>query len=235
MAETNPAEFDAVADDYARQHSESIRMSGESPEYFANYKAEMASAAYAADQVRPPSSILDFGAGIGNSVPPLRANFPDARITCLDVSQRSLELCAERFGNDISTQWFDGQKIPVEDTSYDMVFVACVFHHIPHANHLEVLRELRRVLQSGGRLFLFEHNPWNPLTRIAVANCPFDENAELISPIEMRRRVMSAGVSRSSSAYGPFFPAILSKLRPAEDYIRWLPMGAQYVIEGRVG
>jgi len=232
MAETI-AEFDAVAAEYARQHAESIAFAGEEPEYFAQYKARKVADLYRALNEPLPDRILDFGAGIGNSVGPLKAEFPAARISCLDVSQASLDMCAERFGDDVTTELFDGHRVPQPDGIYDMAFVACVFHHVDHAEHGALLREIRRVLRPGGRLFLFEHNPWNPATRYAVANCPFDENAVLIDPITMRRRLLGAGFADCGTSFGPFFPAFLSALRPAERVLGWLPMGAQYVVHGR--
>jgi ubiquinone/menaquinone biosynthesis C-methylase UbiE len=227
------AEFDAVAAEYAQQHAQSISFSGEEPAYFAEYKARKVAAAYRAEQAPAPRDVLDFGGGIGNSVGPLLGEFPKARMTCLDVSQASLDICSERFGGKVVAKLFDGRKIPLPEASFDMVFVACVFHHVDHAEHGAALRELHRVLRPGGRLFLFEHNPWNPATRIAVANCPFDENAVLIDPITMRRRIAAGGFKDCRTSFGPFFPAFLSFLRPAERLLGWLPMGAQYVVHGR--
>lgn len=229
------AEFDAVARDYAEQHAKSIRLSGEDPEYFAHHKAGMVASVYRTAGVLPPRDVLDFGAGIGNSVAPLRTRFPGAHITCLDVSQESLELCTERHGDEVSIKVFDGTHIPMPDASYDMVFVACVFHHIPAEEHVGLLTELNRVLRPHGRLFLFEHNPWNPLTRIAVANCPFDENAVLIDPITMRRTMAHAGFQNCRTTFGPFFPAFLARLRGIEPFLGWLPLGAQYLIHGVAG
>ena len=41
------------------------------------------------------------------------------------------------------------------------------------------MKEINRVLKLGGRLYFFEHNPWNPFTRFLVRTCPFDKNAQL--------------------------------------------------------
>ena len=232
MVET-VAEFDAIAGDYAEQHAQSIRISGEEPEFFAEHKARKVAEAYRADKASSPASILDFGGGIGNSIAPLLAQFPGAEITCLDVSRASLDMCEQRFGTSVATLAFDGMAIPLPDASRDMVFVACVFHHVDHAEHVALLTEIRRVLRPGGRLFLFEHNPWNPLTRHAVANCPFDENAVLIDPLTMRRRFEAAGFEGIRVSYGPFFPAFLAKLRPIERLLQWLPIGAQYWVHTR--
>lgn len=234
MAEVSSiAEFDAVAAEYAQQHAQSISFSGEEPEYFAEYKARRVAETYQSEQAPMPEQILDFGAGIGNSVAPLRRHFPKAQLVCLDVSQASLDICATRFGSAVTTKLFDGHDIPLSDNSVDMAFIACVFHHIDPSGHHAALRELHRVLRPGAHLFLFEHNPWNPATRIAVANCPFDENAILIDPITMRRRVAAVGFERCRIKFGPFFPAFLSKLRPAERLLSWLPMGAQYFVHSQ--
>ena len=70
------AEFDRVADEYAALHSRNIAVTGESPEFFARYKIEdaAAEAQRAGVEVR---QILDFGSGIGNSLPHLAALFPN--------------------------------------------------------------------------------------------------------------------------------------------------------------
>jgi hypothetical protein len=90
------------------------------------------------------------------------------------------------------------------------------------------LRELRRVTRDGGLLFLFEHNPVNPLTRHAVNTCPFDINARLIRADKMRRRIEDAGWSDVKTAYRIFFPQQLAALRKFEPHLEWCGLGAQY-------
>lgn len=223
------AEFDAFADTYEAQHAASIALSGEEPDFFARYKIEETARALAAEGVSP-ASILDFGAGIGNSLPHLQRSFPAADVTCLDVSADSLAKACERSIRPVATMPYDGQTIPSGNDSFDLVFTACVFHHIAPEDHIALLAEIRRVLAPGGRFMLFEHNPWNPLTRHAVRNCPFDENAILISAPEMRRRFHRAGFAQVDLQYRMFFPAALAKLRPLERALGWLPAGAQYSI-----
>lgn len=219
------AEFDRCADEYEQQHADNIRLSGEDPAYFARYKIGDVARSFAA---RPPARILDFGAGIGGSVPYWREFFPRASLTCLDVSERSLAIARDRYPGAAEYRCFDGVAIPFADGSFDVAFAACVFHHIDGAEHVSLLRELLRVLADDGRLFLFEHNPLNPLTRHAVDTCPFDANAVLIRARTMRGRLHAAGFDSVALAYRIFFPGALRFLRPLERYLEWLPLGAQY-------
>ena len=114
-----------------------------------------------------------------------------------------------------------------------MALASCVFHHIPEVEHVPLLGEIRRVLKPGGVLFVFEHNPLNPLTRHAVDTCPFDEHAVLIRAASMLRRVRGAGFPDASVKSRIFFPHILRALRPLERRLTWLPLGAQYYVLGR--
>ena len=57
------------------------------------------------------------------------------------------------------------ETLPLEEGSSDLTFAACVFHHIEPNAHRLWLRELLRVTSGDGVFVLFEHNPYNPLTR----------------------------------------------------------------------
>jgi ubiquinone/menaquinone biosynthesis C-methylase UbiE len=227
------AEFDKFAAEYREIHAANIKLSGESPEYFAEYKIVDIAAELARANGFANARVLDFGAGVGYSVPFFRRHLPGARVTCLDVSRRSLEIGAAQHGSNADFAHFDGRSIPFAAEHFDVALASCVFHHIPHAEHVELLRELRRVLKKDGALFVFEHNPLNPLTRHAVNTCAFDENAELIGARAMRARVAAAGFSSARVKYRIFFPALLRALRPLERRLTWLPLGAQYYVLAR--
>lgn len=229
----NQAEFDKFADEYRLTHAQNISLSGEQPEFFAEYKIRDLAAEYLATSNNPSSipSILDFGAGIGTSVPFVKEYLPQSRLTCVDVSLRSLEIGKSRFSG-VDFVPFNGKRLPFPSDSFDVAYAACVFHHIDHAEHVELLSELRRVLKPGGLLAIFEHNPYNPLTVKTVKDCPFDENAELISALTMKRRVTQAGFNKPYVRYRIFFPRMLRLLRPLESRLTWLPLGAQYYVIG---
>jgi ubiquinone/menaquinone biosynthesis C-methylase UbiE len=225
-------EFDKFADEYRQLHAANIRLSGEQPEYFSEYKIADIAAELARDGSAAHTA-LDFGAGVGYSVPFFARHLPAARVTCLDVSRKSLELGAARHGSAAEFRHFDGRSIPYADGAFDVALASCVFHHIPHDEHVALLAELRRVLAPSGRLFVFEHNPLNPLTRHAVNTCAFDEHAELVLAPTMRRRVRAAGFAAADVRYRIFFPHALRGLRPLEAKLTWLPLGAQYYVAAR--
>lgn len=226
------AEFDKFADEYTILHQTNIKISGEKPDFFAEYKIKDVSELLNHESALP-LNILDFGAGIGSSTPYFHRFFPQASLTCLDVSEKSLDLGRSRFTDLADFKHFDGVKIPITDNTFDLVFAACVFHHIPHSAHLGLLREWFRVLKPGGTAVIFEHNPLNPLTVHAVNTCPFDENAELISGKKFLNKLQTAGFNHSHLRYRLFFPGPLRALRPLERYLYWCPIGAQYYIYGK--
>jgi ubiquinone/menaquinone biosynthesis C-methylase UbiE len=228
----NREEFDKFAFEYEAMHAANIRASGEAPAYFAEYKVRDVAARLADSNLRP-DGILDFGAGIGTSVAYFKQYLPQARLTCLDVSRKSLEVGRSRFADAADFVPFDGTTIPYPEGSFDVCFAACVFHHIPAQEHLGILGEFRRVLRTGGMAFIFEHNPYNPLTVRAVRDCAFDENAELMRAADLRSLAKSAGFASVRSAYRIFFPRFLRTLRPLEPWLRWCPMGAQYYVQAK--
>ncbi len=223
------AEFDKFADEYRSLLASSVGITGEGPEYFAEYKvAALRSFCESRSLTDGVRTILDFGAGTGTSVPYFRKHFPQAQLTCVDVSERSLEVGEERFPGLARFQHFNGKDLPFGAASLDIAFAACVFHHIDGDQHVALFEELKRVIRPGGLIVVFEHNPLNFLTVRAVNQCPFDENAVLIPARELQRTLSRLGFSSVDVSYRLFFPRFLSALRPLERWLQWCPLGAQY-------
>ena len=223
------AEFDRFADAYTATHADNIRISGEDPAYFARHKIEAVRRRWIAERRGEPQAILDFGVGIGNSLPHLQRLFPASALTGVDVSERSLQVAAHRFPGAATLVRYGGDgAVPLPDAAFDLVFSACVFHHIDAARHGAVFADLRRLTRPGGLMVVFEHNPVNPATRYIVATCPFDENAVLVPAPALRKSQVEAGFDAVSVAYTGFFPGALRALRPLERFMTALPVGAQY-------
>jgi len=110
------AEFDQFAEEYHALHADNIKLSGEDPDYFARYKIEEVRRRWDASGRAAPAAILDFGAGIGNSIPHLADLFPDSRRVGLDVSQKSLDLAEHRFPGKAEYVRYDGVRAPFTST-----------------------------------------------------------------------------------------------------------------------
>jgi SAM-dependent methyltransferase len=227
------AHFDRVADEYHALHARNIRITGESPEFFAEYKVKDLAAAYPATSA-VAYQILDFGTGVGNSLPYLHRYFPHSAIIGADPSPRSLEVAEKRFPGLAELVVFDGERLPFDDARFDIALAANVFHHIDPSEHTKYLRDLFRVLRPEGKLFVFEHNPYNPLTLRAVSTCEFDRDARLVRPGTLRRRLTKVGFAGIEIRFRVFFPAALRSLRPLEKWLVSFPLGAQYfAVAGR--
>ncbi len=222
------AEFDKFAEEYLATHKDNLRISGEEPDYFARYKLDELRRLWTAKSLPEPHDVLDFGCGIGASLPWLSQAFPNARLTALDVSQKSIDIAATRFPDLATMLRYDGEVVPLAPASQDLIFSACVFHHIDHGAHVALFARLHALLRPGGRLVVFEHNPINPVTRYIVATCPFDENAHLVPAGELAKRQRSAGFGRVETRFTGFFPGPLRMLRPLEPWLAPIPVGAQY-------
>lgn len=231
-APARKAEFDRYSSDYREVLAAGLRRFGQDIDHYAAYKVEDVANVMTREALRC-EQILDFGAGTGSSVPHFLRLMPKAQLVCADVSAASLDIIRARFGSAVTCENLSADDLPFADDSFDVVFAACVFHHIPANDHVRVLTALRRVLRPTGRLFIFEHNPLNPLTRRVVARCPFDADAELIRASEMKKRLGSAGFTGISARYRLFFPEALGALRSLETCLGWCALGAQYSLIAR--
>lgn len=223
------AEFDQFADEYDALLRRTIAVTGEGPEFFHEYKIEVLRRLAQGRNVRP-EAIVDFGSGIGNSIPYFRRYFPHARLAGADISQRSLDVAESRFPGIAMSLRIENQRIPASDNAFDVAFSACAFHHIPLEEHNHWLCELHRVTRAGGMLAIFEHNPLNPITVRAVNTCPFDANAHLVRAKELVELYRESGWKDPKTQYHLFFPRLLSGLRVLEPHLSHIPFGAQYSV-----
>jgi len=216
------AEFDTFASTYQGLVTENVRVTGEPSEYFAAYKA-----AYVASRIAPSkrSKVLDYGCGIGMLSKYLKEALPEARIDGFDVSPKSLE----RIDGNLLKQGTFTDTLDQLDQSYDMVVLSNVLHHVKPTDRERLISDSASRLVIGGKLVIFEHNPINPLTRWAVAQCPFDEDAILL-PSRETRGYFGGKMRLMWRDYIVFFPRWLKWFRALEPALRWCPMGAQYAV-----
>jgi len=225
------AEFDRFAQDYDEIHNRNIALSGEDTTFFARQKLAVVADCLA--RLKRPAdglTFLDVGCGTGKHEELLEEFFPGAASLSFDPSLESLNVAASRAIARCRFVCAEGEAIPFLADSADVALCVCVLHHMSDSAAQAMLSEVKRVLRSGGLLFVFEHNPLNPLTRRAVNTCEFDRDARLLGPGKVVEWCEAAGLECVRRQYTVFFPHALRALRFLEPKLGWLPLGAQYMI-----
>jgi SAM-dependent methyltransferase len=218
-----PSGFDPYARSYDDVLADSLGGRGD-VERFAAYKIDEMAHRLAGTSVR---RILDFGCGVGRSLPFLAEAFPGTEVWGYDPSAECAATARTRQpGACVVDDW---SKIDPE--SFDGVLAANVFHHVPIGVRVDELRRCASALAPGGRLFVFEHNPYNPLTRRVFERCPFDRGASMIAPGEMLELGRNAGLRVQRRAYTLFVPFRGAAAATLHRALAWLPLGAQYYVE----
>lgn len=221
---SNKVDFDAYTNNYNQLLQQQTSFFSPNEQYFARYKVAIVRKKTTTTVAR----VLEFGCGIGNNIPFLQQAFPHATITGSDISEASLAIARQ---NNSGVEFV--ADVAALAGGYDLIFIAGVFHHIAVAERAAVADKLFSLLAPGGRLFVFEHNPYNPVTVRIVSNCPYDADAVLLKPSELRRTLTAAALDIEDSAYCLFIPPRLSLLTPLENLLHWLPLGGQYWVQAR--
>ena len=212
-----PPKFDAYAANYRTLVESSIKDSGEAPEYFSEYKLNCLL------RLGAPTGepLLDFGAGVGAVTSQLVKHFKD--VTAYELSATSLSELKQRMPQVVPV----ATEGDIPDGRFESAVCSGVLHHVPKPERVPLMARLRAKLRPGGRLYVFEHNPLNPVTVRAVKMCPFDDDAVLLYPWELRSLLRKAGYRVERLDYIVFFPRVLASLRPLEPYLRHVVFGAQ--------
>jgi SAM-dependent methyltransferase len=228
----NKQEFDEYAKNYKEVLNQSIGFSGEDSSYFAEYKIRDLHHELALRVIDTSSNLrlMDFGCGVGASIPYLRQYFPNSELVGVDVSEESLQLARNLNGRHATFLKLFEKGLPTEVEALDAAYAMCVFHHIDETEHVELLTNIRSRLKPNGLMMIYEHNPLNPLTVRIVNQCPFDANAKLIAAKLMAQRCQMAGFTDVLVKYRVFFPGFLRMFRFAEGLLTWLPLGGQYYV-----
>lgn len=121
--------------------------------------------------ITPDTLLLDVAGGTGDVTftacalkPPARAVLSDYTPAMLEVAQKRLD-AGEAHGVPVELAVVDGQDIPYEDGSFDVVTVSYGIRNMPQRE--KALSEMHRVLKPGGALCILDFStPPNPLMRL---------------------------------------------------------------------
>lgn len=219
------------AEPYRREVDASISFLRRDLDFFARAKAQhVIELARSLGDTRA-LRLLDVGCGIGtvhrflaDSVGSLHGvdvvSEPVARAACVNPGVRYV--CS------------DGRSLPYDRGAFDLAFAVNVLHHLASDERALLVAEMRRVTRPRGLVVVFEHNPFNPLTRLAVSRCRLDDDATLVTRGRTAALLRRSGLTVVTSRYVTFFPWDGARARGIERKLAWLPLGAQYLVAARV-
>ncbi len=133
-------DFDAYATTYEDTVDRSVSFTGRDAAFYARRKVEILE-----EIVRPRLgslqglSLLDVGCGTGTTD---RHFAPRVRkLHGVDVSEEML-VHATRTVPTAEFSWYDGEKLPFADESFDVVVGICVLHHVPVSERFKMVSEM---------------------------------------------------------------------------------------------
>jgi ubiquinone/menaquinone biosynthesis C-methylase UbiE len=225
--------FDEYRDSYGETVESAVRFSGLRHDFFLKAKADLLRRVVSERGLGQDGSgvrALDVGCGIGSLHRHLEGAF--SKLDGCDISAEAIPR-ARAAHPDIEYGICTSSELPYNDRNFDLVFTSCVLHHVPPENWRGFLNEMRRVLRPGGVGCVIEHNPWNPLTRLAVFRCPFDKDAVLLRATKVKRLLQDSGFREIRSEHILLLPQAGSLTGRIERALSALPLGAQYACSGR--
>ncbi|MCK4820991.1 class I SAM-dependent methyltransferase [bacterium] len=233
-------EFDRYAHSYSGGNEDPLkRLFGENLDQFIYVKAKWLWNYLVQNQEKKlPNKgyhLLDYGCGTGEMLKWLKIfGFP-GHLHGADVSQAMLDEAEKRWDTFQKPIFscIDKTKTNFDNNSFDYIVATCVFHHIEPNLRDDVLQEIKRILVPGGKLIIFEHNPFNPMTRFIVKRAAIDKNAVFLYPKEIRFRFQKTMLLIHRLDYLMFFPPSIKFFQRFEKYLGRFPLGAQYVVVGK--
>jgi len=225
------ADFDEIGGSYESLVDKSIAFGNQEHGFYTRRKAS-ALVDLATRHLGNPARlrVLDIGCGIGLTDRTLAKRFGE--LHGVDPAEEAVARAIE-LNPDVHYRVSDPGRLPHDDGAFDVAFAICVLHHVEPADRSAFVRDMARVVRPGGLVALFEHNPRNPLTRLAVSRCEFDEGVRLLGRREAARSLRAADLTIVERRYLLFFPFERRWTAPAERALRAVPLGAQHYVVGR--
>lgn len=224
------AEFDHYARDYKGLLRHPVRDRFSSSGEFYHYRKWvliwefLRRRGLAADEL----SWLDVGCGKGELLGYGRPYFRS--VAGCDTSR---EMTRDTRGTEVRLQEVPAE-LPFESATFDLVTAVCVYHHVDEPVRVPLTREIYRILRPRGIFCIIEHNPFNPLTRLIVSQCPIDVDAHLLSARQAKAYVKQAALHHLESQYFLYLPkTMFEKAGSLELLLKNVPAGGQYAVFSR--
>lgn len=96
--------------------------------------------------------ILDLGCGTGNITQKVLTRFPDAKVTCLDLSENMIEIAKDKLSDYEKIEYIVGDFTQMQiETKYDVILSSLALHHIPNDEEKESMyKDIYEALEKDG-------------------------------------------------------------------------------------
>lgn len=183
------------------------------------------------EHARGRLAIMEIGFGLGVSLRVLSKKHmavglePDVSLLSQADDKASLNLVQAT-----------GAHTPFADSTFDLIYMINVLHHMKPDTIEKTLHEVNRTLKPGGKIVVFEHNAYNlPICFFLKTFVAIDRDAHFLTPSRTMRLLRRAGLLPERLMYICFFPRLLEFLQKAEGYLSWLPLGGGYCLSAGKG
>lgn len=121
----------------------------------------------AAGYIQPGDSVLDLACGLGYGAHILASNSDAFKVTGIDLSGSAVEYATEMYSGTGRCDFQQGNAVSLASFPDESIDFVASFETIEHVlDPVSYLRELRRVLKPGGRLFVSAPNDWRDDTGV---------------------------------------------------------------------
>lgn len=179
---------------------------------------------------------MDFGCGTGRSLSYFKYYFKNVKnFYGCDVSSESIKIAskimpeAHLFVNESIEAY---KKFFRGGSAYDLVFMACVLHHMEPSTRKKWMQTVINYLKPGGYLVVFEHNLKNPYTKkiVLAPDNEVDNIHYMLTRKELKSLLLESFPRMNIVWEGYTLFSLFRKMWiiQAEKLVKWCPLGAQH-------
>ncbi|MGI9036554.1 MAG: class I SAM-dependent methyltransferase [Pyrinomonadaceae bacterium] len=163
-------------------------------------------------------TILDLACGTGTLSVWVKKQFPEANIYAFDADAEILRMArtkAKKFHAEINFEQGFSDNLPFPDKQFDGVFSTLFFHHLTLEKKIKTLREVRRVLKTGGEFHLADYALPRNKTQFVLSKSVslIDGFASTHDNLRGRLKVLMEETGFSQVAGTGYFKTILGTIR----------------------
>jgi len=223
--------FDGFADDYEKHHDNYLPLGVRSEEFLRQKSVFVKNLSNEALASESSINLLDFGCGTGRLAESLINWKKLGTYYGLDDSQSTIDEARERLSSQNNFKFVQNFNEIPNDFRPNLILALNVFHHVSPVLREQKAQELTNLLVPNGVLVLWEHNPWNPITRTLVKICPFDKGVKLLTKttgLNLFRRQLLECIDQRFLNITPPSLQRLAFFKYLEKNLNRYPLGAQY-------